>query len=69
VLDCHTATLAGRGGAAPPGGILNISTVAGNGMAGYSGDGGAATSAEMFSAYSVTVDASGNHEFMGLELR
>ena len=38
----------------------NISTVAGNGTAGYSGDGGAATSAEMGTPRGLAVDASGN---------
>ena len=38
----------------------NISTVAGNGTAGYSGDGGAATSAELNAPASVKVDGSGN---------
>jgi len=37
-----------------------ISTVAGNGTAGYSGDGGAATSAKLNSPESVAVDSSGN---------
>jgi sugar lactone lactonase YvrE len=37
-----------------------ISTVAGNGTAGYSGDGGAATRAELDFPLGVTVDASGN---------
>ena len=37
-----------------------ITTVAGNGTWGYSGDGGAATSAELFSPLGVAVDASGN---------
>ncbi len=38
----------------------NISTVAGNGTAGYSGDGGAATSAKLNGPYDVAVDAAGN---------
>jgi trimeric autotransporter adhesin len=38
----------------------NISTVAGNGTAGYTGNGGAATGAELNGPYGVTVDASGN---------
>lgn len=37
-----------------------ITTVAGNGTAGFSGDGGAATSAKLNRPYSVAVDASGN---------
>ncbi len=37
-----------------------ISTVAGNGTAGYSGDGGAATSAQMYSPEDVAIDSSGN---------
>ena len=37
-----------------------ISTVAGNGTAGYSGDGGAATSAELKAPYAVALDTSGN---------
>jgi hypothetical protein len=37
-----------------------ITTVAGNGAAGYSGDGDAATSAELNYPYDVAVDASGN---------
>ena len=37
-----------------------IGTVAGNGTAGYSGDGGAATSAEINSPDGVTVDSSGD---------
>ena len=38
----------------------NISTVAGTGTAGYSGDGGAATSAMIHSPQGVSVDAAGN---------
>ena len=37
-----------------------ITTVAGNGTYGYSGDGGAATSAQFWGPYAVAVDASGN---------
>ncbi len=37
-----------------------ISTVAGNGTAGYSGDGGAATSAEINGATNVALDSAGN---------
>ena len=37
-----------------------ISTIAGNGTQGSSGDGGAATSAELYSASGVAVDSSGN---------
>jgi hypothetical protein len=37
-----------------------ISTVAGNGTAGFSGDGGAATSAELDGPYGIAFDASGN---------
>lgn len=38
----------------------NIETIAGNGTAGYSGDGGAPTSAELNQPYSVAVDSAGN---------
>ena len=38
----------------------NISTVAGNGTAGYSGDGGAATSAALYSPFAVVIDSSGD---------
>lgn len=42
----------------PGPGIIN--TVAGNGTAGYSGDGGIATSAKISTAFGIGVDASGN---------
>jgi trimeric autotransporter adhesin len=42
----------------PP--YYDISTVAGNGTQGYSGDGGAATSAEFSSPFDVILDSSGN---------
>jgi pimeloyl-ACP methyl ester carboxylesterase/sugar lactone lactonase YvrE len=42
----------------PPPGIIN--TVAGNGTAGYSGDGGVATSAELHGPNAVAVDTAGN---------
>ena len=38
----------------------NVSTVAGTGIGGYSGDGGAATSARLDYPYAVAVDAAGN---------
>jgi hypothetical protein len=38
----------------------NISTIAGNGTAGYAGDGGPATSAELNYPYTLAVDATGN---------
>jgi len=40
-----------------------ISTIAGNGTLGFSGDGGAATTAELDGAYGVTVDGPGNVYF------
>src|SRR5581483_10662619 len=39
----------------------SISTVAGNGTAGYSGDGHAAISAELYNPFAVIVDGSGNY--------
>jgi len=44
-----------------------ITTVAGNGTAGYSGDGDSATSAELYEPASVAVDASGNVFISDLE--
>jgi sugar lactone lactonase YvrE len=41
-----------------PAGVIN--TVAGNGIAGFSGDGGAAVSAQLFGPSGVTVDEAGN---------
>jgi len=40
-----------------------ISTIAGNGAPGYSGDGGSATAAELYYPYGVVIDASGNVYF------
>jgi trimeric autotransporter adhesin len=41
-----------------------ITTVAGNGVAGYSGNGGAATAAELYNPYMAAMDASGNIIFV-----
>ena len=46
------------------GGIGNINTIAGNGTGGFTGDGGAATSAEINISWAVAVDASGNVYFV-----
>ena len=40
-----------------------ITTIAGNGTAGFSGDGGPATSAEIYLPYGITVDTAGNIYF------
>src|ERR1035437_7568218 len=40
-----------------------ISTIAGTGMAGYTGDGGAATAATLYQPYHIVVDGSGNIYF------
>jgi uncharacterized protein (TIGR03437 family) len=45
---------------APSGSITNTTTVAGNSVAGFSGDGGPATSAELNNPAGVAVDAAGN---------
>ena len=37
-----------------------ITTIAGNGTAGYAGDGGPATAAELNSPYELALDAAGN---------
>ena len=44
----------------PCGGSGNITTIAGNGTAGFSGDGGQATCAELNNLYGVALDAAGN---------
>jgi uncharacterized protein (TIGR03437 family) len=49
-----------------------ITTVAGNGTGGYSGDGGSATSAELFAPSGVAVDNSGNlyiADFVNMDIR
>lgn len=57
-VPCITAA----SGCTPPLGMTagNIYTVAGNGISGYSGDGGAATAAQMFEPSDVAADALGN---------
>jgi hypothetical protein len=45
-----------------------ISTFAGNGTEGYTGDGGAATNAELYGPYGITVDASNNVYFSDNEV-
>jgi uncharacterized protein (TIGR03437 family) len=42
----------------------NISTIAGNGKPGFSGDGGPATSAEMYKPFGIITDANGNVFFV-----
>ena len=44
----------------------NIATIAGNGMGGFSGDGGPATSAKLSEPWSLAVDPSDNLYFSGL---
>jgi|SRR5450432_129282 len=61
LLCCCFAAFAGRLSAQiviPGAGIIN--TLAGNGTAGHTGDGGAATAAELDSPASVAVDSAGN---------
>ncbi len=55
--DLISALVAGAPPSLPSG---DISTVAGNGTQGYSGDGGAATSAELWDPYDVAVDSRGD---------
>jgi hypothetical protein len=57
VVNTQTAPITIAGVVIPPG---TIQTVAGNGTAGYSGDGNAATGAELADPYGVFVDANEN---------
>jgi hypothetical protein len=55
VVAAHTSTFYGQAMTAG-----DIYTIAGNGTSGFSGDGGPATSAELFDPVAVTVDGAGN---------
>jgi hypothetical protein len=64
-LCCSTVALLltallGGGARAQPLGASNISSLAGNGVAGFSGDGGTGTSARLSSPYGVAMDGGGN---------
>lgn len=56
-LACLLFSVSGQAQAPP---VYTITTVAGDGTAGYSGDGSAATSAELYSPFSTAIDKSGN---------
>lgn len=58
ILLTAVGVLPGIAGPPPASGV--ISTVAGNGVTGWGGDGGPATLAETSDAYAVAVDAAGN---------
>jgi uncharacterized protein (TIGR03437 family) len=56
-LVCLLLTVSAQAQAPP---VYTISTVAGNGTAGFTGDGGTAASAELYSPFSTAIDKSGN---------